>query len=78
MPKRKTPPRSSGSPPIRSKKKSNPVPTDEFQQVTLPAFVDRFGVDGMGFGGDVYYQPNVEQPSCDEYDFAIANVRLWK
>ncbi|WWC93990.1 hypothetical protein V866_000828 [Kwoniella sp. B9012] len=32
-------------------------PTDEFQQVSLPSFVDNWKVEGMGYGGDVYYQP---------------------
>nr|XP_031857833.1 uncharacterized protein CI109_006776 [Kwoniella shandongensis]KAA5524905.1 hypothetical protein CI109_006776 [Kwoniella shandongensis] len=32
-------------------------PTDEFQQVSLKSFVERWKVDGLGYGGDVYYQP---------------------
>ena len=32
---------------------------DEFQQVTLPDFVERYRVQGMGYGADVYYQPDV-------------------
>jgi hypothetical protein len=34
-------------------------PIDEFQQVTLKPFVDQYRVQGMGFGGDVYYQSDV-------------------
>lgn len=33
--------------------------TDEFQQVTLPGFVDSYRIEDMGFGGDVFYQPDV-------------------
>ncbi|KAK8864240.1 hypothetical protein IAR55_001486 [Kwoniella newhampshirensis] len=41
----------------KSNGKGKHEPTDEFQQVTLPSFVSRWKVDGMGYGGDVYYQP---------------------
>jgi hypothetical protein len=41
--------------------------TDEFQQVTLPSFVDRYRVEGLGYGGDVYYQSDV----CDVVTYAI-------
>lgn len=34
-------------------------PTDEFQQVTKPDFVDRYRLKDLGYGGDVYYQPDV-------------------
>lgn len=34
-------------------------PVDAFQQVTLKPFVDEYRVRDMGFGGDVYYQPDV-------------------
>ncbi|WWC61679.1 uncharacterized protein I303_104264 [Kwoniella dejecticola CBS 10117] len=33
-------------------------PTDEFQQVTLPFFVDRWRVTDLGYGADVFYQPD--------------------
>jgi len=42
-----------------AKRKATPGPTDEFQQVTLPSFVDRYRVEGLGYGGDVNYQPGV-------------------
>ena len=37
-------------------------PTDEFQQVSKPDFVDAFRVKGLGYGGDVFYQPQVGGP----------------
>ncbi|CAD6583037.1 MAG: hypothetical protein TREMPRED_003460 [Tremellales sp. Tagirdzhanova-0007] len=40
------------------KLKVQPGPTDEFQQVTLASFVDRFQIKGMGSGGEVFYQPD--------------------
>lgn len=42
-----------------SKRKLHAGPTDEFQQVSLPTFVDRYRVEGIGYGGDVFYQPDV-------------------
>nr|XP_019046099.1 hypothetical protein I302_04839 [Kwoniella bestiolae CBS 10118]OCF25029.1 hypothetical protein I302_04839 [Kwoniella bestiolae CBS 10118] len=42
----------------KSKPQTRHEPTDEFQQVTLPSFVDRWKVGDMGYGGDVYYQPD--------------------
>ncbi|WWC70391.1 uncharacterized protein I206_104341 [Kwoniella pini CBS 10737] len=38
-------------------------PTDEFQQITLPSFVNQWRVQDMGYGGDVYYQPEFIQPA---------------
>jgi len=38
------------------KKSAIPEPTDRFQQITKPEFVDRCRVDGTL---DVYYQPEV-------------------
>lgn len=35
------------------------TPIDEFQQVTLPEFVSAYKLEEMGYGGDVYYQPDV-------------------
>jgi hypothetical protein len=43
----------------RSKKEDFVIAADEFQQITLPSFVDHYRVDGLGYGGDVYYQPEV-------------------
>ncbi|OCF76365.1 hypothetical protein I204_03665 [Kwoniella mangroviensis CBS 8886] len=41
----------------KAKPQTRHEPTDEFQQVTLPSFVDRWRVEDLGYGGDVYYQP---------------------
>lgn len=34
---------------------------DEYQQITKAAFVERYRVEGLGEGGDVYYQPDVSR-----------------
>lgn len=48
-----------GRPKKKARTSEIPKPTDEFQQVTRPAFVDRYRVEGLGRGGDVFYQPDV-------------------
>ncbi|WRT66185.1 uncharacterized protein IL334_003138 [Kwoniella shivajii] len=70
MPTRKRSSSSSLSPPPAHTKKSNSrkgktapkdESADEYQQVTLASFVDRWRVSGLGYGGDVYYQPGFIQ-----------------
>lgn len=39
-------------------KKPKYAPTDEFQQVTKPSFVDRFRIKDLAYG-DALYQPDV-------------------
>lgn len=43
----------------KAPKASVPEPTDEFQQVTKPDFVDRYRMRELSSGGDVYYQSDV-------------------
>ena len=50
--------------------RSDPKPTDEFQQVTLPGFVDQYRVEEMGYGADVFYQPDVS-----EIRYSISQIR---
>ena len=53
----------SADPPKRARNGAKPAktfePTDEFQQVTDHDFVDRYRVQGMGYGADVFYQRDV-------------------
>ena len=40
-------------------KKAKFAPTDEFQQVSKAAFIDRYRIPGLGHGGEVFYQSDV-------------------
>ncbi|WWC89518.1 uncharacterized protein L201_004442 [Kwoniella dendrophila CBS 6074] len=46
----------------KSRTRTKNEPTDDFQQITLPLFVNKWRRENMGFGGDVYYQPNFIDP----------------
>jgi hypothetical protein len=57
--------------PVRSKVVSKATPAeavsgleiDEFEQVTRSQFVDQYRITDLGYGGDVYYQPDVSLSS---------------
>jgi len=44
--------------PLTLTKRPRYAPTDEFQQVTKPSFVDRFRIKDLAHG-DAFYQPEV-------------------
>ena len=44
--------------PVPLAKRPKYAPTDEFQQVTKPSFVDRFRIKDLAYG-DAFYQPEV-------------------
>ncbi|WVR07205.1 hypothetical protein IAU60_004246 [Kwoniella sp. DSM 27419] len=53
-------------------------PTDEFQQVTKPDFVDRYRTE-LGYGGDVYYQPNfIAKTEAEEWYNALLSLDTYQ
>lgn len=65
-----TPPPAVISPSAKRRKPSaktvaDSVLSDEFQQVTLQPWVDAYRIKGLGYGGDVYYQPDVRIIDCE-------------
>ncbi|ORX36822.1 hypothetical protein BD324DRAFT_651303 [Kockovaella imperatae] len=53
-------------------------PTDEFQQVTLGSFVEPYRIHGMGYGADVYYQPDfIEPATADKWYTELLALDTW-
>lgn len=56
--------RSPTPPPTKKRKKWTSQHRDAFQQVTQAGFSDKYRIRAMGFGGEVFYKPDVSAGRC--------------